>query len=77
MVDPYSTLGVEADADDETIRRRYLELVQQCRQCIELFFPVEYRGHPIVHHAADQQMLEPGIVSYQWRVAQQALGVRA
>ncbi len=29
MVDPYATLGVESDADDETIRRRYLELVRQ------------------------------------------------
>jgi curved DNA-binding protein CbpA len=29
MVDPYAVLGVEADADDETIRRRYLELVRQ------------------------------------------------
>jgi curved DNA-binding protein CbpA len=29
MLDPYKALGVEADADDETIRRRYLELVRQ------------------------------------------------
>jgi curved DNA-binding protein CbpA len=29
MVDPYSVLGIAADADDETIRRRYLELVRQ------------------------------------------------
>ena len=29
MVDPYSVLGVEPDADDETIRRRYLELVRE------------------------------------------------
>jgi curved DNA-binding protein CbpA len=29
MTDPYSVLGVEPDADDETIRRRYLELVRQ------------------------------------------------
>jgi curved DNA-binding protein CbpA len=29
MVDPYSILGVEADADDEAIRRRYLELVRE------------------------------------------------
>ena len=29
MNDPYSTLGVQPDADDETIRRRYLELVRQ------------------------------------------------
>jgi curved DNA-binding protein CbpA len=28
MNDPYSLLGVEPDADDETIRRRYLELVR-------------------------------------------------
>jgi curved DNA-binding protein CbpA len=27
--DPYVTLGVEPDAADETIRRRYLELVRQ------------------------------------------------
>jgi curved DNA-binding protein CbpA len=29
MVDPYSTLGIADDADDESIRRRYLELVRQ------------------------------------------------
>jgi curved DNA-binding protein CbpA len=29
MNDPYAVLGVEPDADDETIRRRYLELVKQ------------------------------------------------
>jgi len=29
MFDPYSVLGVEPDADDETIRRRYLELVRE------------------------------------------------
>lgn len=27
--DPYGVLGIPADADDETIRRRYLELVRQ------------------------------------------------
>src|SRR5215831_5872370 len=29
MVDPFSVLGLPADSDDETIRRRYLELVRQ------------------------------------------------
>jgi curved DNA-binding protein CbpA len=29
MTDPYAELGIPADADDETIRRRYLELVKQ------------------------------------------------
>ena len=29
MTDPYAVLGLQADADDETIRRRYLELVKQ------------------------------------------------
>jgi curved DNA-binding protein CbpA len=29
MNDPHNVLGVAADADDETIRRRYLELVRQ------------------------------------------------
>jgi curved DNA-binding protein CbpA len=29
VVDPYKTLGIADDADDETIRRRYLELVRQ------------------------------------------------
>ena len=29
MTDPYAELGLPADADDETIRRRYLELVKQ------------------------------------------------
>lgn len=29
MTDPYAVLGLTADADDETIRRRYLELVRQ------------------------------------------------
>jgi len=29
MVDPFHVLGVAADADDETIRRRYLELVRE------------------------------------------------
>jgi curved DNA-binding protein CbpA len=28
-VDPYTVLGLAADSDDETIRRRYLELVRQ------------------------------------------------
>ena len=29
MTDPYQVLGLAPDADDETIRRRYLELVKQ------------------------------------------------
>src|SRR5579871_3692889 len=29
MSDPYEVLGLSADSDDETIRRRYLELVRQ------------------------------------------------
>lgn len=29
MPDPYATLAVAPDADDETIRRRYLELTRQ------------------------------------------------
>jgi curved DNA-binding protein CbpA len=29
MTDPYDTFGLPDDADDETIRRRYLELVRQ------------------------------------------------
>lgn len=29
MSDPYEVLGLPSDSDDETIRRRYLELVRQ------------------------------------------------
>jgi len=29
VADPYAVLGLPADSDDETIRRRYLELVRQ------------------------------------------------
>ena len=29
MTDPHAVLGLPPDADDETIRRRYLELVRQ------------------------------------------------
>jgi curved DNA-binding protein CbpA len=29
MTDPYAVLGFPADSDDDTIRRRYLELVKQ------------------------------------------------
>src|ERR1700751_5347029 len=29
MSDPYQVLGLPADSDDDTIRRRYLELVRQ------------------------------------------------
>jgi curved DNA-binding protein CbpA len=29
MTDPYQVLGLPADSDDDTIRRRYLELVRQ------------------------------------------------
>jgi curved DNA-binding protein CbpA len=29
MTDPYDTLGLPVDADDDVIRRRYLELVRQ------------------------------------------------
>jgi curved DNA-binding protein CbpA len=29
MADPYQVLGLPADSDDDTIRRRYLELVRQ------------------------------------------------
>jgi len=29
MTDPYAVLGLPPDSDDETIRRRYLELVRQ------------------------------------------------
>jgi len=28
-VDPYTVMGLPADSDDETIRRRYLELVRE------------------------------------------------
>ena len=36
MTDPYEVLGIDDDADDEAIRRRYLELVKR--------FPPEH--HP-------------------------------
>jgi DnaJ-class molecular chaperone len=29
MLDPFDVLGLPADSDDDTIRRRYLELVRQ------------------------------------------------
>src|SRR5215471_14564080 len=29
MTDPYEVLGLPPDSDDETVRRRYLELVRQ------------------------------------------------
>jgi curved DNA-binding protein CbpA len=29
MTDPYAVLGLPADSDDETIRRRYLQLVRE------------------------------------------------
>src|SRR6476659_3709203 len=29
MTDPYATLGITPESDDETIRKRYLELVKQ------------------------------------------------
>jgi curved DNA-binding protein CbpA len=29
MPDPYETLGIPPDSDDETIRRRYLQLVRE------------------------------------------------
>src|SRR5436190_14632972 len=29
MIDPYEVLGLPPDSDDESIRRRYLELVKQ------------------------------------------------
>jgi curved DNA-binding protein CbpA len=29
MSDPYAVLGIAVDSDDETIRRRYLDLVKQ------------------------------------------------
>jgi curved DNA-binding protein CbpA len=29
VADPYAVLGLPADSDDQTIRRRYLELVRQ------------------------------------------------
>ena len=29
MADPYAVLGIPPDSDDETIRRRYLQLVRQ------------------------------------------------
>jgi curved DNA-binding protein CbpA len=29
VTDPYAELGIEPDADDEAIRRRYLELVRE------------------------------------------------
>jgi curved DNA-binding protein CbpA len=29
MADPYAILGLPADSDDDTIRRRYLQLVRQ------------------------------------------------
>jgi curved DNA-binding protein CbpA len=36
MPDPYTVLGVAPDADDEAIRRRYLELIRE--------FPPEHHG---------------------------------
>jgi curved DNA-binding protein CbpA len=29
VIDPYSVLGIDDDADDDAIRRRYLELVRE------------------------------------------------
>jgi curved DNA-binding protein CbpA len=42
VTDPYQVLGVPPDCDDETIRRRYLELVRQFspERCPEKFAAV-------------------------------------
>jgi len=42
MTDPYVTLGLSADADEATVRRRYLELVRENppEKCPERFAEV-------------------------------------
>ncbi len=53
MTDPYQVLGLPPDADDEAIRRRYLELVRQ-------FSPEHHPERFAAVRAAYEQLRDQG-----------------
>ena len=53
MTDPYQVMGLAADCDDETIRRRYLELVKQ-------FSPEQHPEKFAAVRAAYESLPQPG-----------------
>lgn len=70
MFDPYKVLGLPNDADDETIRRRYLELVkqfppgqdakrfQEIRQAYDQLRDLETRLRQRLFHLGDPEPFE-------------------
>jgi curved DNA-binding protein CbpA len=64
MTDPYEVLNLPADAEDETIRRRYLELVRQFspERHPEKFAAIRqaYEGLKDVHTRLRHRLFETG-----------------
>ncbi len=88
MSDPYAELGLPADADDETIRRRYLELVKQyppdhhpekfaaIRRAYEQMRDLETRLRHRLFEAGKQESLDALIEEVACRSPRRRLGLK-
>jgi curved DNA-binding protein CbpA len=89
MPDPYNTLGVPADADDEAIRRRYLELTREftpehhperfasVRTAYEKVKDLDSRVRYRLFEAAKDDTIESIIEEEACRTPRQRTGLRA
>jgi curved DNA-binding protein CbpA len=88
MVDPYEVLGLPLDSDDETIRRRYLELVKQfspeqhpqkfaaIRQAYESLKDLDTRLRHRLFEAGKHESIEALIEVMQCRTARRRLSLK-
>jgi curved DNA-binding protein CbpA len=86
--DPYSVLGIAADSDDETIRRRYLELIKQnspdhqpakfaaIRHAYEQLKDLETRVRYRLFEAGKQETIEALIEEVACRSPRRRLGLK-
>jgi curved DNA-binding protein CbpA len=89
MADPYTVLGVAVDADDETIRRRYLELAREfapehyperfaaIRAAYEKIKTLENRVRHRLFETGKDDSIESIIEEAACRTPRQRMGLRA
>ncbi len=89
MTDPYAILGVRPEAEDETIRNRYLELVKQfppeqqperfaaIRQAYESVRDLEKRLHYLVFEAGRKESPATLIEELKCRSPRRRLSLQA
>jgi curved DNA-binding protein CbpA len=89
MTDPYAVLGLPADCDDETIRRRYLELVKQfspehhaekfarIRQAYESLRDLETRLHYRLFEAGKHESIDAILEEIACRTPRRRLSLQA